>query len=526
MKNRLFYLFTLIVLCALLIGLWYYLSSNRNIVIEEYNSIDRPAGIHPDYTDTVIPPNIAPLNFLVREKGTRYYVKIYSKQGKGIDIYNRRPCIEIPLGRWRKLLSLNHGQKLCFDVYVRDEKNQWSKFETITNTIANAKLDRYLTYRKISICVQWKDMGIYQRDLENYRESIVLHNSSFSEGCVHCHSFLNNSPDNMLLQIRSSDYGTPMLIAQNGKVTAVNTRTKVTPGKVGFTCWHPNGLVIAFSINKYHMMYHSTAQEVRDVFDNAADLALYLLDSGQVISTGKITRPDRMETFPEWSRDGQYLYFCSAPQLPPERYSEVRCDLMRISYDCKTRKWGTLETIISAQEVNGSITQPRFSPDGRFLLFNVSEYSDFPIHQAKSDLYLMETETGRHRKLSISSTRCDTWHSWSSNSRWFAFNSKRLDGRFARPFFSYVDRTGKAYKPFVLPQKDPAFYDSLVRVYNMPELIKKTIPIKTKQLSRAIFDYKHAPAVSAVTGATPGRPLPAPKAKPAPGYESPPQERE
>ncbi len=171
MKNRLFYLFTLIVLCALLTGLWYYLSSNRNIVIEEYNSLDRPAGIHPDYTDTVIPPNIAPLNFLVREKGTGYYVKIYSKQGKGIDIYNRSPCIEIPIRPWRKLLSLNHGQKLCFDVYVADDKNQWSKFETITNTIANAELDRYLTYRKITICVQWKDMGIYQRDLENFPET-------------------------------------------------------------------------------------------------------------------------------------------------------------------------------------------------------------------------------------------------------------------------------------------------------------------------------------------------------------------
>jgi len=526
MRNRLSYLFILIVLGALLIGLSYCTSNNRKIVIEEFNSVDRPARIHPDYTNTFIPPNIAPLNFLIREKGTRYYVKIYSEQGKGIDIYSRKPGIEIPIRRWRKLLSTNHGRKLFFDVYVGDDENRWSKFQTLTNTIANVELDRYLTYRKISICVKWKDMGIYQRDMENYRESIVLHNSSFGEGCVHCHSFLNNSPDNMLMQVRSTDYGTPMLLARNGKVTAVNTQTKVTPGKVGFTSWHPNGNVIAFSINKYSMLYHTTAQEVRDVFDNAADLALYLLDSGQVISAGAITKPNRMETFPEWSRDGRYLYFCSAPQLPDKRYSEVRCDLMRISYDCKTKKWGMLETVLSAQQVTGSITQPRFSPDGRFLLFNVSQYSDFPIHQAKSDLYLMDTVSGRHRRLSISSARCDTWHSWSSNGRWIAFSSKRLDGRFARPFFSYVDQTGKVYKPFLLPQKDPAFYDSLITVYNMPELIRTKIPIKSKQLSKAIFGYKNAPAVSAITGATPGRPLPKPKAKPAPGYKMPWEERE
>lgn len=526
MKNRLFYLFTIIFLSALLIGLSYCTSSNSRIAIEEYNSVDRPAGIHPDYTNTVIAPNIAPLNFLIREKGTKYFVRIYSEQGDGIDIYSRRPSIEIPIRRWRKLLSINQGRKLFFDIYVGDEKNQWNKFQTLTNTIASVGLDRYLMYRKISICVQWKDMGIYQRDLESYRESIVLHNSSFGGGCVHCHSLLNNRPDNMLMQVRSTDYGTPMLLVQNSRVTAVKTQTTVTPGKVGFTSWHPNGNVIAFSINKYRMLYHSTGQEFRDVFDNAADLALYLVDSRQVISTGSITRPDRMETFPEWSRDGRYLYFCSAPQLPDKRYNEVLCDLMRISYDCRTRKWGTLETVLSAQQVNGSITQPRFSPDGRFLLFNVSEYSDFPIHQAKSDLYLMDTVTGRYHRLSISSARCDTWHSWSSNGRWIAFSSKRLDGRFARPFFSYVDRTGKVYKPFVLPQRDPAFYDSLVRVYNMPELIRTKIPIKTKQLSKAIFGYKHAPSVSAITGATPGRPLPAPKAKPAPDREMPWEQRE
>jgi hypothetical protein len=89
MKNRLFYLFTIIFLSVLLIGLSYCTSSNSRIVIKEFNSVDRPAVIHPDYTNTVIPPNIAPLNFLIREKGTKYYVRIYSEQGKDIDIYSR-----------------------------------------------------------------------------------------------------------------------------------------------------------------------------------------------------------------------------------------------------------------------------------------------------------------------------------------------------------------------------------------------------------------------------------------------------
>jgi len=188
---------------------------------------------------------------------------------------------------------------------------------------------------------------------------------------------------------------------------------------------------------------------------------------------------------------------------------------MRISYDPKTQKWGELETVLSADKVQGSITQPRFSPDGRFLLFNVSEYSTFPIHQAKSDLYMMETDTGQFHKLPVSSNRCDTWHGFSSNGRWIVFSSKRLTGRFARPFFSYIDETGRAYKPFLLPQKDPTFYDSLLQVYNIPELISEPVRIKPKQLTKAILAYKQSPQADIVTGATPGLP-PAPPHKPQP----------
>lgn len=503
MKNYGHYLLLLLTAVALVLVVMHYLLWQRAFAIDVYDSVSRSARIHPDYTDTVIPPNIAPLNFLLQEQGTLYCVKIYSEQGQTIEIRSREPQIGIPLRRWRKLLEANSGSLLYFDVYVRNERGRWKKFETITNTIADDDIDDYLVYRKLRLSVTWKNMGMYQRSLESFNESIVLHNSQFDGGCVNCHSFLRNSPDNMLTQIRSSDYGTPMIMVRNGEVTPVNTRTEFTPGKVGFTAWHPEGSVIAFSINKFEMFFHTAAVEVRDVFSHASDLALYLLDSNRIISTGKITKPDRMETFPEWSPDGRYLYFCSAPQLPVERYRQVRCDLMRISYDCKTRKWGDLETVLSAQDVNGSITQPRFSPDGKFLLFNVSEYSAFPIHQAKSDLYLMNTENNRYHRLSVSSDRNDAWHSWSSNGRWLVFSSKRIDARFARPFFSYVDNAGNASKPFVLPQKDPLFYDSCLETFSVPELVTGPVQATAEKLARAIRGSRKIEVDMPITMATP-----------------------
>ena len=503
MKKKHYILFGLLLLAVLLVGVCGYAFRGGAVVIDDYITIDRPAKIHPDYTNTVIPPNIAPLNFQVREPGERFYVRIYSTEGDVIHVQSGNSSIEISLRRWKKLLQQNRGQELKFDIYTKDN-GCWYKYETITNTIADEDIDQYLVYRKIPLCVTWDRMGTYQRDLSCFDESIVLHNSSYGNGCAHCHSFLNNNPDHMIMQVRSVSYGTPMLMGREGEIAAVNTKTKVTPGKCGFTAWHPSGKIIVFSLNKYSMMYHNAALEVRDVFDHAADLALYLVDEKKVMSTVKITDPERMETMPAWSPDGKYLYFCSAPQRLQEQHKEVLCDLMRIGFDLKTHKWGELETVLSAQDLKGSITQPRFSPDGRFILVSVSEYSDFPIHQAKSDLYLLEVETGQCSKLPINSDRNESWHGFSSKGRWIVFSSKRMDGRFSKPHFSYFDKSGRASKPFVMPQKDPTYYDSLTLAYNIPELIIKPIEISQKRLAGAIIAYKNVPGANAITGATPG----------------------
>ena len=37
--------------------------------------LDRAPKLEPDYSDITIPPNIAPLNFIIKEKGIAYYVK-------------------------------------------------------------------------------------------------------------------------------------------------------------------------------------------------------------------------------------------------------------------------------------------------------------------------------------------------------------------------------------------------------------------------------------------------------------------
>jgi hypothetical protein len=57
---------------------------------------------------------------------------------------------------------------------------------------------------------------------------------------------------------------------------------------------------------------------------------------------------------------------------------------------------------------------------------------------------------------------------------------------FARIYLSYVDESGRASKPVLLPQKDPTFYDRLIKTYNVPELSGSPAPASGRALTNVI----------------------------------------
>ncbi|MBP1674683.1 MAG: cytochrome biosynthesis protein, partial [Bacteroidetes bacterium] len=71
--------------------------------------------IHPDYSDITIPPNIAPLNFIIRENGSTYFVKISSGNNPAINIKSKNGIIKIPQKKWAELLAGAKGSELNID---------------------------------------------------------------------------------------------------------------------------------------------------------------------------------------------------------------------------------------------------------------------------------------------------------------------------------------------------------------------------------------------------------------------------
>jgi hypothetical protein len=460
-------------------------------------AVQRPPRIRPDYADVVIPPNIAPLNFLIEEPGIEYRVRIHATKGKDIIVGSHDPRVVIPPRSWRQLLAENRGGRIAFDVYAKDQEGRWSRFLPFKDDVAREEIDSHVVYRILGpVCSVYRDMGVFQRNLETYDETPVLTTGSCG-GCMNCHSFANNRPDLFALQVRpgmgKKQIKGGMFVVRGAHALELKTESKAAPKRPSYIAWHPSGSVIAFSMTKTKQVFHSAGAEIREGYDIESHLAIVNAQTGDVSTSPDIADPAMQEAFPCWSADGKALYFCRAKTLwdngmppPIEDLRTVMYDLVRVPYDVDANKLGSPETVLSAARTGLSIGEPRASPDGRYLLFCMAPFGSFFPFQAGSDLHLLDLKSGKHRRLECNSDSSEAWHCWSSNSRWIVFSSRRDVPLLSNLYFSYIDAEGRAAKPFLLPQEDPSHHDSFLKVYNVPELISGPIAVSQRELVKAL----------------------------------------
>lgn len=460
-------IYTLFILCAGGCGQYHHPDGYAKAV---------PA-IYPDYAGVTFPCNIAPPRFVVREEGEAYQTEI-GCVGEAPDILVRDtdPAVRIPEKKWKDLCGKAAGKKIFFRITVC-RQDKWTRYADIRDSVSTAPVDPFLVYRLLYPGYElWNEMGIYLRDLTSYEETAVAENKNFGGQCINCHTFNRNSPGTMMMHVRGKQGGT--LIYRNGKMEKVNPKPEGYRHGATYPSWHPTGKYIAFSANEIQQFFHSAGRKPIEVSDLAADLMIYNVEK-QVSFTDSLVYGDRyMETFPTWAPDGKTLYFCRAEALRKGAATDsVRYDLYRIRFDAEKEKLHSLECVYEASALHKSVSFPRISPDGRFLMFTRSDYGNFSIWHPESDLCLLDLTTGTVREMAeVNSDDVESFHTWSSTGRWFVFSSKRLDGLWARPYLAAFDpETGRAGKAFLLPQKDPLFYDTFTYTYNLPELVTEPI---------------------------------------------------
>lgn len=264
-----------------------------------------PIPMYPDYTDIVIPYNIAPLNFLLRNEADAIHVLIH---GESADLeINCLGKARFPLDEWKKLLEEERGNRLKVTVTARIH-GQWLRYPPFHWQVAPEKLDGYLSYRLIEPGYEvWNAIQLRERNTETFEEQVIADNKNTGGSCMNCHIYGNNSGRLSMFHLRGKQGGT--ILNRNGHLRKLNLRNDSLPTGAVYGDFHPSGNFAVFSSNIIIPAFHSLGSKRLEVYDTTSDLFIADFNKRLLITSPLITRKDRLETFPTFSPDGQWVYF-------------------------------------------------------------------------------------------------------------------------------------------------------------------------------------------------------------------------
>lgn len=447
--------------------------------------------IFPDYTDVTIPPGIAPMNFNINDEGAdMVFVTVTGSNGGSMEAFGK--WADFDAEEWHALTSGNSGGDLTFDVIVKSHDGQWKRYAPFVMHVSATPLDDYgLVYRKIAPGYQtFSKTGIYRRELASFDEKPILEETAVNGQCLNCHYSNRGRGDQYTIHVRGANGGT---ILKNGdsSISYLNTKTPETVGNCTYGYWHPDGRYVAYSLNKIYQNFYLDRNHLIEPWDAVGDIVVLDTKDNSLIVSPLLTT-DAQETTPAFSPDGKKIYFCkSVSGDMPKDYEKIRYSLCSIDFDAANGKFGEkIDTLISADSIGMSVSLPRPSYDGRYLMYNLTSHGTSPIHRDDADLWIMDLTDGSTRPMSeINSPKSDAYHNWSCDGNgWFLFNSKRKDGLYANIYIALMGEDGKATKPFLLPQKNPRiYYDEALHSFNAPDFIASDIDLDPSEIHSTVM---------------------------------------
>lgn len=428
--------------------------------------------IFPDYQGVTVPVNIAPLDFSVEECNVSSLDVELSADDSVLlrDQWNgNSTCWDI--ADWHSTLKKAVGKALDVLVHVSDSEGNWRSYKKFSFFVSPDSIDQYLSYRRIAPAYEtFSAVGIYQRDITSFDEFTVTDCNELQYSCMNCHATRMGNCNDLVLHVRGQRGGT--IIRKNGHQRNYNTKTDYNINAFAYAYWHPDGRYIAFSTNTTRQLFHAGASDRIDVFDGASDVQIFDTETDSILVAPNIhTR--HFENFPAFSPCGKWLYYVHADSLPvPELQDSLRYVLCRVAFDAKNAKVDShVDTLADMRNMGLSLSVPRPSPDGKFIMLSSLRYGNFPVWHPASDLWMYSVKQDSLYCLNnANSPYAEAYHNWSTNSRWAVVASRRTDGLHTRLCLFHIDEQGNASKAFLLPQRNPRLTeDHDLRSYNCPE---------------------------------------------------------
>ena len=210
-------------------------------------------------------------------------------------------------------------------------------------------------------------------------------------------------PDQYVFHVRGEHGATA--ICTEGNIRLLKAKNEFLGGSMVYPFWHPSGRYCAFSTNKTSQMFHTKKNKRIEVYDTSSDVFIYDCKTNRIVCDSLIMTKTWAENTPAFSHDGKWLYFTTALQWDYSAdYEKVKYCLCRVSFNEATGKIGQeADTLINTRDTGKSVSWPRPSYDGRYLMYTQTDYGYFTIWHPEADLWLLDLKTGERRPMEVMS---------------------------------------------------------------------------------------------------------------------------
>jgi len=334
--------------------------------------------------------------------------------------------------------------------------------------------------------IKWK-----LRDLGQTSSRVMLANMPT---CANCHSF---SRDGQWLGIDvdgpQNDKGLYALVPLRSEtvihesdVIKWNARGEIATMRFGFMSRvSPDGNYVLTSIESHDSLGRPAADRIYNAgykdfgfgqvfYPTRGILAWYSKATGKLQPLPGADDPRFVHCCGVWSPDGQSIVFLRAEARAPypagrplstfandPNETPIQYDLYRIPFN--DGRGGGPEPIPGASRNGRSNSFAQVSPDGRWIVW--VQARNGLLMRPDSELYIIPAQGGAARRLNCNAAPMNSWHSWSPNSRWLVFSSKRR-GPYTRMYLTHIDEHGND-SPAILIENATAAN----RAVNIPEFV-------------------------------------------------------